>query len=135
MVWPWSPWLGAPGGGPPRRAASRGGGASPAARRGACGEPGLEPDLAEPQVVVGLELHGRAGQEGDALAAGVLEQVARQLAPQLGLVALELLTVRRREPHDVLVGRVGARERAHLVLLHLAGELAGDLDGAHLGLE
>ena len=74
-------------------------------------------------------------EQRDPLAPGVLEQVARELAAQLALVALELLAILRGEPDDVLVGRVGARQRGDLVLLHLAGELARDLDRPDLGLE
>ena len=43
--------------------------------------------------LVGLELDLRARQQRDPLAAGVLEQVAGQLALELALVALELLAI------------------------------------------
>jgi hypothetical protein len=65
----------------------------------------------------------------------VLEQITRELRRQLLLVALELLAVLGGQPDRVLVGRVDPRQRLHLVLVHLLGELARDLDRAHLGLE
>jgi hypothetical protein len=65
----------------------------------------------------------------------MLEQIPRQLTAQLDLIALELLAVLRGQPDRVLVGRVGARQRRDLVLVHLALELARDLHRAHLGLE
>ena len=73
--------------------------------------------------------------EGDALAAGVLEQVGAELVAQVALVAAELLAVARGQPHRVLVGDVGAGDGDDLVLVHLAGELAGDLDRPDLRLE
>jgi hypothetical protein len=102
---------------------------------GAAHQPRLDAELAEAQRVVGLEVDRGPGQQGDPLAPRVLEQVARELAPQLGLVALELLAILRGEPDHVLVGRVRARQRGDLVLLHLPRQLARDLDRAHLGLE
>src|SRR4051795_1583218 len=109
---------------------------SPRRRRAAGrGEPGLEADLAEAQAVVRAEGDLRGGDQRDPLPAGVLEQVARQLRGQDALVALELLAVVGREPYGILVRRIGPRQRLDLVLLHLARELAGDLDRAHLGLE
>src|SRR5215211_13937 len=47
------------------------------------------------------------------------------------LVARELLAVLRGEPHRVLVRDVHARDRLRLVLVHLARELAGELDRLH----
>ena len=61
---------------------------------------------------------------------------SRYPASSLGqrvLVVGEPLAVTRREEHAVLVGHVRARDREGLVLLHLARQLARDLDRAHLG--
>ena len=77
-MWPSSPWLGS----------SRG------VLAGAADHARLDAELAEPQALVGPELDRGLGQQRDPLAAGVLEQVARQLLAQLALVALELLAVR-----------------------------------------
>src|SRR5215218_11193838 len=98
-------------------------------------EPRLDPELAEPQALVGLERDLGRRQQRHALAPGVFEQVAGQLTPQLVLVAGELLAVVRREPDRILVRHVRAAERLDAVLVHLARELARDLDRAHLGLE
>ena len=51
------------------------------------------------------------------------------------LDALEALAVLGREPDDVLVRDVDARDRHGLVLVHLLGEPAGELDRAHLAAE
>ena len=117
-MWPWSPWLG-----------------GSSARSGGLDEPRLDAELAEPQPIVGAELDRGPRGERDPLAAGVLEQVARQLALELVLVALELLAVVGREPDRVLVRGVDARQRLDAVLVHLARQLARDLDRAHLGPE
>ena len=98
-------------------------------------EPRLDAELAQPQALVGAELDLRPREQRHALAPRVLEQVAGQLLAQLALVAREDLPILAREPHHVLVGRVGARQRLDGVLVHLLRELAGDLDGPHLGLE
>ena len=95
----------------------------------------LDAELAEREALVGAELDLRAADEREALAAGVLEQVGGELVDDLVLDALEALAVLRRQPDGVLVGDVGARHRHGLVLVHLAGQLAGDLDRPHLGAE
>ena len=69
------------------------------------------------------------------LAARVLEQVGAELVDDLLLDALVALAVLGREPDDVLVGHVGARDRDGAVLVHLLGELARELDRADLGAE
>src|SRR5829696_6900736 len=98
-------------------------------------EPRLDPELAEPQALVGLERDLGRRQQRHALAPGMLQQVARQLATELVLIAGELLAVLRREPDGVLVRRVGAAQRLDAVLVHLARELARDLHRPDLGLE
>jgi hypothetical protein len=82
-----------------------------------------------------VELDLRAADQGQALAAGVLEQVGRQLLDDLVLDALEVLAVLGRQPDGVLVRHVRPRHRDGLVLVHLARELAGDLERAHLAAE
>ena len=77
---PSSPWLGAS-----------------CSRCGGLHAPGLDAELAQPQPLVGLEHDARARAERDLLAAGVLEQVARELGGQFVLGALELLRGRSGE--------------------------------------
>ena len=57
--------------------------------RGRLHQPGLNPELAEPQALVGLELDLGARQQRVVVAAGVLEEVARQLLLQRPLISLE----------------------------------------------
>ena len=72
-MWPSSPWT--------RRLALVG---------GRLDQAGLDPELAEAQALVGLELDRRPGQQVVAAAAGVVEQVAGELLLERALVALEL---------------------------------------------
>ena len=96
---------------------------------------GLDPELAEAQALVGLEVDLGASQQRVVVAAGVLEQVARQLLLERALVALEPLVVLGREPDRVLVRHVHAGHRRGPVGVHLLGELAGDLDRLNLRRE
>ena len=98
-------------------------------------EPRLDAELAQPQAIVGVEGDLRAADEGQALAPGVLEQVGGQLVEDIALDPLEALAILGAQPDDELVGHVGARDRDRLVLVHLARELARDLDGPHLRAE
>ena len=93
------------------------------------------PNSPSVQPLVGAELDHRARDQREALAARVLEQVGAELVDDLVLDALVALAVLRRQPDRVLVGHVGARDRHGLVLVHLARELARELDRAHLGAE
>ena len=88
----------------------------------------LDPELAEAQAVVGLELHLGPREERVVVAARVLQQVGGELLLERALVALEPLAVLRAEPHRVLVRDVDARDRRRAVGVHLLRELAGDLD-------
>ena len=45
-------------------------------------EPRLDPELAEPKAVVGLEVDLGPGEQRVVVAAGVLEQVGRELLPE-----------------------------------------------------
>jgi hypothetical protein len=82
-----------------------------------------------------VELDLRAADERQPLPPRVLEQVGRQLVDDLVLDALEALAVLRRQPDGVLVGDVRAGHGHGLVLVHLARQLAGDLDRAHVAAE
>jgi hypothetical protein len=62
----------------------------------------------------------------------VLGQVVGQLGEKGVLVGGELLPVGRRQVEDVLVRDVDARDRDRLVVVHLLGELAGQLDRLHV---
>ena len=53
-------------------------------------QPGLDPELAEAQALVGLELDRGPGQQVVAAPARVLEQVAGELLLERALVAFEL---------------------------------------------
>ena len=117
-MWPSSPWLGLL-----------------ALVRRRLDQAGLDPELAEPQALVGLELDRRPGQQVVAAAAGVLEQVAGELLLERALVAFELGAVLAREVDRVLVGDVDACDRGGLVGVHLLGQLAGEFDRLHLGAE
>ena len=97
--------------------------------------PRLDAELAEVQGVVGLERDLRARDERELLAARVLEQVGAQLVADLVLDLAEALAVVGREPDDVLVRDVRARDRDRAVLVHLLGQAAGQLGGPDLGLE
>ena len=74
-------------------------------------QPGLDPELAEAQALVGLELDRGPGQQVVAAAAGVLEQVAGELLLERALVAFELDPVLLGEVDGVLVGHVDAGHR------------------------
>ena len=54
-------------------------------------QPGLDPELAEAQALVGLEVDLGAGEQRVVVAAGVLEQVGGELLLERALVALEAL--------------------------------------------
>ena len=95
----------------------------------------LDAELSEAQPFVGVELHRRAGYQGEPLVAGVLEQVVGELLGQPVLVALELLAVLGREVDVVLIRDVRAGNGDGLVVLHLLRELARDLDRLDARLE
>src|SRR5204863_9302562 len=65
-------------------------------------EPRLDPELAQAQALVGVEGDLRAADERELLAAGVLEQVGRELVGDLVLDAFEALAILGAEPDDVL---------------------------------
>src|SRR5918999_2295418 len=95
----------------------------------------LDPELAELEAVVRVELDlGPAGQ-GEALLAAVLQQVVRQLLAEGRLVARELLAVLGRQEDAVVIGHVDAGDGDHLVVLHLLGELVRQLHRLHARLE
>ena len=94
-----------------------------------------DPEDADLEVVVGVELDVRLGQEHVALAACVLGEVVLELLAQLLLVVRELLAVRRREVDRVLVRDVDARDRDAAVVVHLLDELARELDRLDVGPE
>ena len=96
---------------------------------------GLDPELAEAQPLVGLELDRGTGQQVVVAAAGVLQQVAGELLLERALVALELGPVLAGEEDRVLVGDVDAGHPGGLVGVHLLSQLAGELDRLHLGAE
>jgi hypothetical protein len=96
---------------------------------------GLDAKLPHGQPLVCVELDLRPARQRERLLARVLEQVVGQLLAQRGLVARELLAVARRQEHPVVVGHVHARDGDHLVLLHLLGELVGQLHRLHAGAE
>jgi hypothetical protein len=97
--------------------------------------PRLDPELAQAQAVVLVELDDRAGEEVVVVAARVLEQVARELLLERGLVLLHALVVLLAEVDRVLVGHVDVLYRGGLVGVHLLGELARDLDRLDAGAE
>ena len=117
-MWPSSPWLGR----------------SPSCA-GRLDQPGLDPELAEAQPLVRLELDRRPGQQVVAAAAGMVEQVAGELLLERALVALELAAVLLGEVDRVLVGDVDAGDARGLVGVHLLGEFAGEFDRLHLRAE
>ena len=98
-------------------------------------QPGLDPELAEPEALVLVEVDDRPGEQVVVVVAGVLEQVAAELLGERGLVVLEALVVVGAEPDRVLVGHVDPLDRRRLVGVHLLGELAGDLHRLHAGAE
>ena len=102
---------------------------------GGLDQPRLDPELAQPQPLVGLEGDGRAGQQVVAAPARVLQQVARELLLERALVALEAGAVLAREVDRVLVGDVDPRHPGGLVGVHLLGQFAGQLDRLDLRAE
>src|SRR6185437_13646050 len=94
---------------------------------------GADGDTEHPhgQVGLGLERDDGAGGGAVALAAGVLDQVLRELVAHLRLVRRELLTVGRVQIDRVGVRDVDAVDRDRAVVVHLLGQLAGQLDGLH----
>ena len=140
-----------------RAGADRGWAAAPAARRGARSgtggaggrlggggghcrggaglssprRPRADRDAEHPdgQVVLGLERDDGARRGAVALAAGVLDQVLLELVAHLRLVGRELLAVGRVQVDRVRVRDVDAVDRDRAVVVHLLGQLAGQLDG------
>jgi hypothetical protein len=98
-------------------------------------QPGLDPELSQPQPLVGLQLDLRARQQRVVVAARVLEQVPGQLLLQRAFISLQPLTVLGREPDGVLVGHVDAGHGRRAMRIHLLGQLASELDGLHLRRE
>ena len=98
-------------------------------------ELGLDPELAEVEPLVRVELHLGPSRERERLLAGVLEQIVGQLLPQCRLIARELLPVLLGQEHAVVVWHVHARDGGHLVVLHLLGQLVGQLHGLNARLE
>jgi hypothetical protein len=96
-------------------------------------QPRLDPELAEGELLVCVKDDDRIGGEDQLLTARVLQQVGAELLDDLVLDSLVAGAVLGRQPHGVLVGDVRARDRDRAVRVHLAGELAGQLDRTHLG--
>src|SRR5205814_2134080 len=90
-------------------------------------------ERAHHELIIGLEQHQRARRQRVAFAAGVLDQVLGQLVAHLGLVGRELLAVGRVQVQRVLVGDVHAVDGDRLVVVHLLGQLARQLDRLHGG--
>ncbi len=65
----------------------------------------------------------------------MLEQVSGKLIAERVLVVDEPLAVTRGQEDPVLVRHIRARHGVGLVLLHLPGQLASELDRPHLGAE
>ena len=95
----------------------------------------LDAKLTQREVGVCVERDRGVRGERQVLGAGVLEQVGAELVDQVVLDAVVASAVLRREPHGVLVGGVDARDGGGAVLVHLAGELAGELHRADLRAE
>ena len=95
----------------------------------------LDAELPEREVGVGVEGDRGVRGERQVLGACVLEQVGAELVDQVVLDAVVAGAVLRGEPHGVLVGGVDARDGGGAVLVHLAGELAGELHRADLRAE
>ena len=85
-------------------------------------------ELADVEVLVGLELDERRRQQHVALAARMLGEVIGELLAELVLVARELVAVGGRQVDRVLVRDVHARDRDAPVIVHLLDELSGQLD-------
>src|ERR1017187_1388367 len=74
-------------------------------------QPGLDSKFPQRQPLVGVKRDPRIGREDQILATSVLQQIGAQLVEDLMLDSLVTGTVLRREPHEVLVGHVNARDR------------------------
>src|ERR687898_1428665 len=98
-------------------------------------QPGLDPELPQPQAVVRLQRHLGSRQQRVIAPPGMLEQIAGQLLLERALVSLEAPVVLARQEHRVLVGHVHLRHGSGPVGVHLLGELAGDLDRLNLRAE
>src|SRR6185437_6942571 len=90
-----------------------------------------DPEGADGEVVVGLQQHQRTRRQRVALAPGVLDQVFDQLVSHLRLVGRELLAIGWVQEDGVLVRHVDAVDRDGLVVVHLLGQLACQLDRLH----
>ena len=117
-MWPSSPWLGLS-----------------ALMRGRLHQPRLDPELAQPQPLVGLEIDLGPGEQVVAAAPRMVEEIPGELLLKRALIALQLLSVLSREIDRVLVGDVDARHPGRLVGVHFLGEPAGEFDRLHLGAE
>src|SRR3954468_16402525 len=89
---------------------------------------GGDAELADAEVVVGLEEDPRRRQQRVVLTHGVLGEVLLELRDERVLVPLELLAVAGGEVDRVLVRHIHARDRSRAVLVHLLRELARELD-------
>ena len=98
-------------------------------------QPRLDPELAEPQPLVGLELDLGPGQQVVVAPPRVLEQIARELLLERALIALEPLPVAAREEDRVLVRDVDPLDARGLVGVHFLRQPARQLDRLHLGAE
>ena len=89
---------------------------------------GRDAELADTEVLVGLEEDARRRQQRVVLARRVLGEVLLELRHERVLVALELLAVAGREVDRVLVRDVDVPHRRRAVVVHLLRELARELD-------
>src|SRR4051812_6883991 len=103
--------------------------------RGRLHQPRLDPELAQPQPLVGLELDRGPGQQVVTAPPRVLQQVAGELLLERALVALEFAAVLTREEDRVLVGNVDALDRGGLVRVHFLRQFARQFDWLHLRAE
>ena len=103
--------------------------------RGRLHQPGLDPELAQPQPLVGVEVDRGPGQQVVAAPPRVLQQVAGELLLERALVAFELAAVLLGEEDRVLVGDVDALHRGGLVGVHFLRQFARQFDRLHLGAE
>ncbi len=98
-------------------------------------QPGLNPELAEAQTLVGGELDRGPGQQVVLAPPGMLEQIAGELLLERALVAFELGAILFGEVDRVLVGDVDAGDRGGLVGVHFLRQFARQFDRLHLGAE
>jgi hypothetical protein len=96
---------------------------------------GLDPELAQPQTLVLVQVDHRTRQQVVVMVSGMLEQMPAELLCERRLVVLEALVVLGAEPDGVLVGNVDPLDGRRLVGVHLLGELPCDLHGLHTGAE